>query len=184
MDNSEKIFKSELIPLLIKYKQKIGFVFPIEKLKYLSTDDIIKNLKYCISTNTKFDFRENNFNSTRKKELTINKQLMSDSNLKKVIPLIKLSMERINYNYEIESQEFLDIIDLKNNGKEFSFAEHLRALIITLLSNHRWGDSNIRDNKYKIDYIFHNYDKNYLKQVDPSLLVKELKKKLINIIKF
>lgn len=38
------------------------------------------------------------------------------------------------------------------------------------------GDSNIRENKYKIDSIFHNYDKNYLKLVDPNILIIALKK--------
>ena len=31
-------------------------------------------------------------------------------------------------------------------NKKYTFEEHLKALIISLLSNHRWGDNNIREN--------------------------------------
>ena len=46
MENQEYLFKSELIPLLIKYKQCIGVVFPIEKVKHLTTDIIIEMMKW------------------------------------------------------------------------------------------------------------------------------------------
>lgn len=178
MENEEKVFKSELIPLLIKYKENIGTVFPIEKLKYLTTDIIVERLKDCIINNKKYELGLTKFNDKRQSEIkseTENK-LISENNLKNIIPLIKLSMNNINYNYEIDCKEIMEIIELRNNGKDFTFSEHLRALIISLLSNHRWGDSNIRNNKYKIDAIFHNYDKNYLKLADPTILVDELKK--------
>ena len=38
------------------------------------------------------------------------------------------------------------------------------------------GDNNIRENMETIDKIFHNYDKNYLKVVEPSILVNKLRK--------
>lgn len=178
MENQEYLFKSELIPLLIKYKQCIGVVFPIEKVKHLTTDIIIERLNDCILNNKKYELNFNKFNDKRKNEIESDAELklLSDEDLKSIIPLIKLSMDHINYNYETDSNEILDIIDLRNKGKDFTFSEHLRALIISLLSNHRWGDSNIRENKYKIDAIFHNYDKNYLKLVNPNILVEELKK--------
>ena len=40
---NEQIFKNhELIPLLIKYVEVNKIIFPIEKVKYLSNEEIIK----------------------------------------------------------------------------------------------------------------------------------------------
>ncbi len=49
------------------------------------------------------------------------------------------------------------------------------ALILAQLSNHRWANSNIRNNMNNIYSIFHNFDKNYLIAVDPDDLVFKLK---------
>lgn len=50
---NEQIFKNpELIPLLIKYVKVNKVVFPIEKVKYLSNEEIIKILKDCINNQT------------------------------------------------------------------------------------------------------------------------------------
>ena len=47
---NEQIFKNhELIPLLIKYVQVNKIIFPIEKVKYFSNEEIIKILKDCIN---------------------------------------------------------------------------------------------------------------------------------------
>ena len=62
---------------------------------------------------------------------------------------------------------------VRKKGKKYTFEEHLKALIIAQLSNHRWGDNNIRENIDAIDEIFHNYNKNYLKIVEPNILVKK-----------
>ncbi len=57
MRNNENIFKSELIPLLIKYKETLGIVSPI------------KRLKYFILNNKKYEFNINKFNDTREKNI-------------------------------------------------------------------------------------------------------------------
>lgn len=167
MENIEKWQESELIPLLIKYKNTIGEVFPISKVKHISNDILIERLKDCITKNKKYEVQINKLNEV---------QLLSDENLKLIFPLVLSTLEQINYDYESSIKEIMGIIELRNNGKTFTFSEHLKALIISLLSNHRWGDSNIRENIYKIDAIFHNYDKNYLKVADPIVLTSELKK--------
>ena len=47
---NEKIFKNpELIPLLIKYVKVNKVVFPIEKVKYLSNEEVIEILNDCIN---------------------------------------------------------------------------------------------------------------------------------------
>ena len=45
----EKIFKNpDLIPLLINYVKVNKVVFPIERVKYLSNEEVIEILKDCI----------------------------------------------------------------------------------------------------------------------------------------
>lgn len=47
---NEKIFKNpELIPLLIEYVKINKMVFPIERVKYLSNEEVIEILKDCIN---------------------------------------------------------------------------------------------------------------------------------------
>lgn len=180
MENDENVSKSSLIPLLIKYQKCIGKTFPISKVKHLTTDIIIERLRECIDNNIRYESEYIVYNDRINNKSDKNedkKELISDDDLRKIISLIKMSMNQINYDYELDYREILDIIDLKeHNKKEFTFSEHLRALVISLLSNYRWGDSNIRDNRYKIDSIFHNYDRNYLKEVDYNILVEQLKK--------
>lgn len=164
----EQIFKNpKLIPLLIEYVKVNKVVFPIERVKYLSNEEIIEVLKDCIDNKIIFSL---NYDMVDK--ITI----LSDDDLKYIFPLIKESMDYINYDYMNDIKELVYNVNLRKKGKKYNFEEHLKALIISLLSNHRWGDSNIRENIDKIDLIFHNYDKNYLKIVNPNILVKELKK--------
>lgn len=165
---NEKIFKNpNLIPLLIEYVKVNKVVFPIEKVKYLSNEEVIEILKDCIDN--KIIYNPNY-------EMVKNITLLEDKDLKEIYPLIKESMDYINYDYMRDIKELVYNVNLRKKGKKYTFEEHLKALIISLLSNHRWGDSNIRENIDKIDLIFHNYDKNYLKIVNPNILVKELKK--------
>lgn len=51
---NEKIFKdSKLIPLLIKYVKVNKVVFPIDRVKYLSNEEVIEILKDCINNQMK-----------------------------------------------------------------------------------------------------------------------------------
>lgn len=167
MENPEKWQKSELIPLLIKYKNCIGEVFPIGRVKYLSNDILIERIKECINQNKRYEVQTTKLNEIK---------LLSNNDLGKILPLVLNSLNKINYDYKSDIKEIMNTMELRNNGKVFTFSEHLKALIISLLSNHRWGDSNIRENRMKIDSIFHNYDKNYLKIADPNDIINELKK--------
>ena len=67
-------------------------------------------------------------------------------------------MDYINYDYMRDIKNLVNNVKSRKKGKKYSFDEHLKALIIALLSNHRWGDNNIRENMETIDKIFHNYD--------------------------
>lgn len=167
MQNIKKLEKSELIPLLIKYKKIFGYVFPIQKVKYLSNEIVIERLKICIDNKKLYEDQIFVSNECEKKV---------ESDLKMIFNLVKLSMKEINYDYKKNIEELMNVYKLRGNGKTFEFSEHLRSLIISLLSNNRWGDSNIKNNIYKINSIFHNFDRNYLKIVDSNIIISELKK--------
>lgn len=167
MENKEIFKNGELIPLLIKYVKVNKVVFPIEKVKYLSNEEVVEILKNCID---KEEIYNPNYEMINK--ITI----LDDNDLKDIYPLIKESMDYINYDYMRDIKDLVNNVKARKKGKKYTFEEHLKALIIALLSNHRWGDNNIRENMDAIDEIFHNYNKNYLKVVDPSVLVNKLKK--------
>ena len=167
MKNEQILEKDELIPLLIKYVKVNKVIFPIERVKYLSNEEVIEILKDCIDNQVIY-----NPNYEMVKNIT----LLEDKDLKEIYPLIKESMDYINYDYMRDIKDLVNNVKSRKKGKKYSFEEHLKALIIALLSNHRWGDNNIRENMETIDKIFHNYDKNYLKVVEPSILVNKLRK--------
>lgn len=167
MRNIKKVEKSELIPLLIKYKKIFGYVFPIQKVKYLSNEIVIERLKICIDNKKLYEDQIFVSNECEKKV---------ESDLKMIFNLVKLSMKEINYDYKKNIEELMNVYKLRCNGKTFEFSEHLKSLIISLLSNNRWGDSNIKNNINKINSIFHNFDRNYLKIVDSNIIISELKK--------
>ena len=48
MKNEQILEKDELIPLLIKYVKVNKVIFPIERVKYLSNEEVIEILKDCI----------------------------------------------------------------------------------------------------------------------------------------
>lgn len=167
MKDENFVEMDNLIPMLLKYVKVNKVVFPIEKVKYLSNEEVIEILKNCIDNQIIY-----NPNYEMVKKIT----LLDDKDLKEIYPLIKMSMDYINYDYMRDIKDLIDSVNSRKKGKKYSFEEHLKALIIALLSNHRWGDNNIRENMEAIDEIFHNYNKNYLKVVDPSILVEKLRK--------
>lgn len=166
MENKQIFKNPELIPLLINYAKVNKVVFPIERVKYLSNEEVIEILKDCIANQIIY-----NPNYEMVKNIT----LLEDKDLKEIYPLIKMSMDYINYDYMRDIKDLINSVNLRKKGKKYTFEEHLKALILALLSNHRWGDNNIRENMDTIDKIFHNYNKNYLKIVDPNILVKKLR---------
>ena len=162
MKDENFVEMDNLIPMLLKYVKVNKVVFPIEKVKYLSNEEVIEILKNCIHNQIIY-----NPNYEMVKKIT----LLDDKELKEIYPLIKMSMD-----YMRDIKDLIDSVNSRKKGKKYSFEEHLKALILALLSNHRWGDNNIRENMEAIDEIFHNYNKNYLKVVDPSILVEKLRK--------
>ena len=154
---NEKIFKNpDLIPLMINYVKVNKIVFPIEKVKYLFNKEIIDILRDCI---------DNQIIYNPNYEMVKNITLLEDKDLKKIYPLIKESMDYINYDYMRDIKDLINSVKSRKKGKKYSFEEHLKILILALLSNHRWEDNNIREKMDTIDKIFHNYNKNNLNSV-------------------
>ena len=124
----EKIFKNpDLIPLLINYVKVNKVVFPIERVKYLSNEEVIEILKDCI---------DNQIIYNPNYEMVKNITLLEDKDLKEIYPQ---SMDYINYDYMRDIKDLINSIKSRKKGKKYSFEEHLKALILALLSNHRWG---------------------------------------------
>ena len=76
-----KIFKNnELIPLLIKYVKVNKVIFPIERVKYLSNEEVVDILKDCI---------KNKFIFNPRYDMVDKITLLSDDEFKNILPLIK-----------------------------------------------------------------------------------------------
>ena len=77
---NEQIFKnSELIPLLINYVKVNKVVFTIERVNYLSNEEVIEILKDCI---------DNQIIYNPNYEMVKNITLLEDKDLKEIYPLI------------------------------------------------------------------------------------------------
>lgn len=106
---NKQIFKNpELIPLLIKYVKVNKVVFPIEKVKYLSNEEVIEILKDCIANQIIY-----NPNYEMVKNIT----LLEDNDLKEIYPLIKESMDYINYDYTRNIKDLINSINLRKKVK-------------------------------------------------------------------
>lgn len=69
----------------------------------------------------------------------------------------------------------LEAVTARNNGKAFSFEEHLKGFIYAQLSALvSW--KKIKDNQSKFDELFCNFDRNELKEQSPDFLIEEIKK--------
>lgn len=167
MKKEEEKKKSDLIPLLIEYKKVIGELFPIERVKHLSNEVLIKRIKQCIKNKKRYDIQIFKLD---------NCQILNDEELKQIISLIIKTLDSVNYDYKEIIEEILKPIVEREKGRKFDFKDHLYALVLTMLCNNRWGDTNIKNNINRIKAIFHDFDKNYLKLANSTYLVEELKK--------
>ena len=119
---NEQIFKNpELIPLLIKYVEVNKIIFPIEKVNYLSNEEIIKILKDCINNQIAY-----NPNYELVKKIT----LLEDTELKTIYPLIKLSMEKINYDYMKDVKDLIVDLSVIRFKHIDNLAEQLKECIL------------------------------------------------------
>ena len=152
MDNDFRI-----IDKLIKYTNNFNRIFPIKLVINLDKDIIIQRIDYCINNNVLYDDKLFYLNEV---------QIMSDNVFNCLISLIINSLNSIGYNYKDYYVEYKN----KNN----SFNKHLEYLILTMLSNQRWGNNNIVDNYSKILDIFDNFDYMKLMNINVDKVINEL----------
>lgn len=91
---------------------------------------------------------------------------------KNVIKLIQESM--INSRYDLQEIETIRAIKKRKEGYSFQLEDHIEGMVFALLSNQRpWKP--ISDNYEEIKKIFYGFDIDYLKNVDPDVLVNALR---------
>lgn len=80
------------------------------------------------------------------------------------------------YSKGLANGELVEKVKQREEGIEFSFKEHLRGMIYSLLSNQtNWG-RNIAPNLPLIDNIFHDYDVEFLKSEDGGYFESALRR--------
>lgn len=147
------------------YYQKFCKVFPISFLSNMDNETLKLKIINSIDNGQVFDYNEEKFKI---------KPVSDKIDYIKIIELIKKSMNLIGYDYNKMIREVSNIVDLRKNGKIFSFENHLEALLLSQLSNHRWGSETIKKNREKLREIFKDYDRDYLKVIDPEILAKKI----------
>ena len=81
--------------------------------------------------------------------------------------------EYLKYKAQDIDLTILNAVEQRNNGKSFSFEEHLRGFIYAQLSAMvSW--KKIKDNQQRLDEIFCNFDRLQLKQKSAEDLINEI----------
>ena len=89
--------------------------------------------------------------------------------------LFKLIIETLKYNnYTIQEIETVQAVRKRKNGESFNFEDHIAGMVYALLSNQRPWKA-IEDNYETIRKIFHDFDPDYLQNIDPIILVNQLR---------
>lgn len=161
----ENYYEKPFTDLAKLYYQKFYKVFPVSLLKNMDNDTLKEKIVNSLVSGQVFNHNDEKF-----KVAVVDKKI----NYIKLIELIKESMDSISFDYTKMIKEINNIVDLRKTGKIFSFEEHLEALILSQLSNHRWGSNTIKKNKEKLKAIFKDYDKDYLKQINPNTLTQKI----------
>lgn len=164
MQKIENYYEMTFTDLAMLYYKKFYKIFPVTNLKNMENELLKKKLVDCIINGQVFNCNIEKYN------IKVNDKI----NYVELIKLVKESMSQINYDYSKMLSEINNIVDLRKNGKIFSFEEHLEALLLAQLSNHRWGSSTIKKNKEKLREIFKYYDRDYLKKINPDFLTNNI----------
>jgi len=165
MLKAENYYEKSFTDLAKIYYKKFYKVFPISSFKNMDNKTLKQKIIDSITSGQAFDYYNEKF-----KVKIINNNI----NYIDLIELVKKSMDSISYDYNKMIKEINNIIDFRKNGKIFSFEEHLEALLLSQLSNHRWGSNTIKKNKEKLREIFKDYDREYLKKVEPDTLTNKI----------
>jgi len=83
------------------------------------------------------------------------------------------TMKAKNYQYYNDSEKTRERLRQRKEGKKFSLEEHIEAMVFAELSNQRpWKQ--IAENEEKIRQIFHDFNVDYLKNVEPDILISQI----------
>lgn len=154
-----------LTDLLLAYSSKFKLPFPLLYMSGASNETIKERIIECLTNNEIYNLGKHRIQ---------NQEVNIEFDYKDFFVKIMNSMDCINYDYKSLLLEQLTPIYERKKGKIFNSKEHLEALILTMLNNHRWGDNTIKENLSKIREIFKDYDYEYLKSVCPDELYTRL----------
>lgn len=85
-----------------------------------------------------------------------------------------LANNDVDFEKIINEMGQVSAAEKRSNGYEFTLNDHLRGLILSLLSNQRpWKP--ISDNLDNLEKIFFNYNSDKLKNADPEVLTNQIK---------
>lgn len=105
----------------------------------------------------------------------LKKRLKLDKTPVSIFESLKTTLKNNNVNFNKIIADFgqVEASQKRDAGHEFTFNEHLKALIYSMLSNHRrWVD--IVDKLPQIDKIFFNFDHNKLENCDTKNLLSQI----------
>lgn len=100
--------------------------------------------------------------------------VISPKNLVKLLE-DNLMQEGIDYKKEIQEGDNFSAIERRIQGENFSFREHIKGLILALLSSNRpWKP--IQEKLAHIEEIFSGYDSDYIQRTSPKKLTQKIRK--------
>lgn len=100
---------------------------------------------------------------------------MTQINPKVIVDKLKSTLENNSVDYEkiITDLGQVEAADKRASGYHYGFDDHIKAMILSMLSNQRpWGP--IARNMGKLEKIFYNYDHKRLEYADPQELVDKV----------
>lgn len=101
---------------------------------------------------------------------------MQPKDPKVIVERVKLTLEKNGINFEniIQNLGQVEASKKRTEGAQFTINDHIRALILAMLSVQRpWKP--IMENMGKIDEIFFNYDPYKLEKADPEILISQIR---------
>lgn len=108
--------------------------------------------------------------------MLVTKTLKMATNNIKIIELIEktLTQNNIDYNSIIDGFGQLDASKKRGEGHEFTLSDHVKALLLSQLSNQRsWGG--IAKNLKNLKIIFQDYNPEKLKESDTNYLLENIR---------
>jgi endonuclease III len=84
------------------------------------------------------------------------------------------AMDRNGVDYERDLRSVMKNVRRRAAGERFSLSEHLEGIVFSLLSSQRPWEP-IEQNREKINAIFKDFDVEYIKNINPDVIVDQIK---------